>query len=125
MRGQRASCTYPIQVLLTQRLDQLVFGYSTDGVATHLRLGPILSQQVTSVQWASRLSQSRFLDGVTEGDANQLLQLAQTLAKRSIKEQVRDSFIIDIDSTHSNTFGCQEQTDYNARYRTMGYHPLF
>lgn len=32
--------------------------------------------------------------------------------------------IIDIDSTHSDTYGRQEQTDYNAHYQTYGYHPL-
>lgn len=32
--------------------------------------------------------------------------------------------IIDLDSTHSDTFGHQEQTDYNAHYQTNGYHPL-
>lgn len=32
--------------------------------------------------------------------------------------------IIDLDSTHSDTFGHQEQTDYNAHYQTYGYHPL-
>ncbi|OJG56532.1 Spn1 transposase [Enterococcus italicus DSM 15952] len=32
--------------------------------------------------------------------------------------------MIDIDSTHSDTFGRQEQTNYNAHYQTYGYHPL-
>src|SRR5699024_7158072 len=31
---------------------------------------------------------------------------------------------IHLDSTHSDTFGHQEQTDYNAHYQTNGYHPL-
>ncbi|MGS1293126.1 transposase (plasmid) [Enterococcus faecium] len=32
--------------------------------------------------------------------------------------------IIDLDSTHSDTFGHQEQTNYNTHYQTYGYHPL-
>lgn len=32
--------------------------------------------------------------------------------------------IFDLDSTHSDTFGNQEMTDYNAHYQTNGYHPL-
>ncbi len=32
--------------------------------------------------------------------------------------------IIDLDSTHSDTFGNQEKTEYNAHYGTQGYHPL-
>ncbi len=31
---------------------------------------------------------------------------------------------IDLDSTHSDTFGNQEGTNYNAHYQTNGYHPL-
>ena len=32
--------------------------------------------------------------------------------------------VIDLDSTHSDTFGNQEKTEYNAHYGTQGYHPL-
>jgi hypothetical protein len=31
---------------------------------------------------------------------------------------------MDIDSTHSDTFGSQEDANYNAHYQTLGYHPL-
>lgn len=124
LSDQRAYCTYPKQAQVPQMLRQLVLGYATDDAATRLSLDPVLSQPVTSVQWASQPSQSRFLNGLTQADINQLVQLAQILAERSIQEQVRDSLIIDIDSTHSDNFGRQEQTDYNAHYRTMAYHPL-
>ena len=30
----------------------------------------------------------------------------------------------DLDSKHSDTYGKQEKTDYNAHYQTNGYHPL-
>lgn len=33
-------------------------------------------------------------------------------------------FIIDLDSTHTDTFGRQEQANYNAHYQTYGHHPL-
>ncbi len=32
--------------------------------------------------------------------------------------------IFDLDSTHSDTFGNQETSGYNAHYQTNGYHPL-
>lgn len=31
--------------------------------------------------------------------------------------------IFDLDSTHSDTYGEQEKTDYNTHYQTNGYHP--
>ena len=32
--------------------------------------------------------------------------------------------VIDLDSTHCDTFGKQEGSDFNNHYRTFGYHPL-
>lgn len=31
---------------------------------------------------------------------------------------------LDLDSTHSDTYGNQEEAAYNGHYRTTGYHPL-
>lgn len=39
-------------------------------------------------------------------------------------ERNNTQMIIDLDSTHSDTFGNQEKTEYNAHYGTQGYHPL-
>lgn len=39
-------------------------------------------------------------------------------------ERNSTELVIDLDSTHSDTFGNQEATDYNAHYGTNGYHPL-
>lgn len=85
LSDQRAYFTYPKQAQVTQMLSQLVLGYATDDAATRLRLDPVLSQPVTSVQWASQPPQSRFLNGLTQANNNQLLQLAQTLAERSFQ----------------------------------------
>lgn len=40
--------------------------------------------------------------------------------------QFRDSkaLILDLDSTHSDTYGDQESAAYNAHYGTIGFHPL-
>ena len=35
-----------------------------------------------------------------------------------------DTVVIDLDSTHCDTFGKQEGSDFNNHYRTFGYHPL-
>lgn len=34
------------------------------------------------------------------------------------------AFIIDLNSTHTDTFGHQEQANYNTHYQTYGYPPL-
>ncbi|MDV2887442.1 transposase, partial [Alkalihalophilus pseudofirmus] len=40
--------------------------------------------------------------------------------------QIRDSkaLIIDLDSTHADTYGKQESASYNSHYGTVGFHPL-
>lgn len=54
----------------------------------------------------------------------QLQSLNQSLIDKARLIRNDTELIIDLDSTHSDTFGHQEQTDYNAHYQTYGYHPL-
>lgn len=39
-------------------------------------------------------------------------------------EQNSTELVIELDSIHSDTFGKQEATNYNAHHSTNGYHPL-
>lgn len=55
---------------------------------------------------------------------DQLQALNQSLIDKARLIRNDTELIIDVDSTHSDTFGRQEQTDYNAHYQTYGYHPL-
>jgi len=55
---------------------------------------------------------------------DQLQALNQSLIDKARLIRNDMELIIDVDSTHSDTFGRQEQTDYNAHYQTYGYHPL-
>lgn len=73
---------------------------------------------------ASQSSISRFLDRFTEANIGQLQALNQSLIDKARLIRNNTELIIDVDSTHSDTFGHQEQTDYNAHYQTYGYHPL-
>ncbi|MFL2132189.1 transposase, partial [Ruoffia sp. FAM 20858] len=75
-------------------------------------------------QLASQSSISRFLDRFTTENVGQLQSLNQSLIDKACLIRNDTELIIDLDSTHSDTFGHQEQTDYNAHYQTYGYHPL-
>ncbi len=55
-------------------------------------------------------------------DAFQTLNQALIDQARLLTNQT--TTIIDIDSTHSDTYGNQKATDYNAHYGSEGYHPL-
>lgn len=73
---------------------------------------------------ASQSTLSRFINQCTQEQVDQLKELAKELTNRGIEQGNVQHMIIDVDSTHSDTFGTQEKTDYNAHYGTNGYHPL-
>ena len=52
------------------------------------------------------------------------MQVAQYLAGRQIVQNNSQNMVIDLDSTHSDTYGNQESADFNSHYQTIGYYPL-
>lgn len=120
----RAYFTHDNIAILEQFIMQLVAGYSADSSANLLRQDPVFQMVLGKKPLASQSSLSRFLDRFSEENIHQLQSLNQALIDQARLIRNDTELIIDIDSTHSDTFGHQEQTDYNAHYQTFGYHPL-
>ena len=110
--------------LLKQLLFQMIAGYKADISADILQHDPVLQALSTNGVWASQPSISRFLDRFTGQTVEDLQTLNQVLVDQARMIRNDTNLIIDLDSTHSDTFGSQEQTAYNAHYGTNGYHPL-
>ncbi|SMH27297.1 Transposase DDE domain group 1 [Carnobacterium iners] len=110
--------------ILKQLILQLIAGYKADSSATILQYDPVLQTLSQEECLASQPTISRFLDRITDQTINDLQTFNQTLIDQARFVRNDMNMIIDLDSTHSDTFGIQEQTDYNAHYRTNGYHPL-
>ena len=110
--------------ILKQLLFQLIAGYKADISANILQHDPVLQTLSTDGVWASQPSISRFFDRFTEQTIEDLQTLNQVLIDQARLIRNDTDMIIDLDSTHSDTFGRQEQTDYNAHYGTHGYHPI-
>ncbi|MCY3292445.1 IS1380 family transposase, partial [Acinetobacter baumannii] len=89
-----------------------------------LRQDPVFQAILGKKQLASQSSLSRFFDRFMEKNIHQLQALNQALVDQVRLIRNNTELVIDIDSTHSDTFGRQEQTNYNAHYQTYGYHPL-
>lgn len=70
-------------------------------------------------QLASQSSISQFLDRFTEENVDQLQSLNQSLIDKARLIRNDTELIINVDSTHSNTFGHQGQIDYNAIIKPM------
>lgn len=110
--------------ILEQLILQLISGYSADSSANILRQDPVFQAILGKKQLASQSSLSRFFDRFMEKNIHQLQALNQALVDQVRLIRNNTELVIDIDSTHSDTFGRQEQTNYNAHYQTYGYHPL-
>ncbi|WP_034300444.1 IS1380 family transposase, partial [Alkalibacterium sp. AK22] len=124
IKDNRSYFTHDNLGILEQLIMQLIAGYSADSSANLLRQDPVFQMVLGRKQLASQSSISRFLDRFTEENLKQLQSLNQSLIDKARLIRNDTELIIDIDSTHSDTFGRQEQTDYNAHYQTYGYHPL-
>ncbi|HAP9168895.1 TPA: IS1380-like element IS1678 family transposase, partial [Enterococcus faecium] len=99
-------------------------GYSADSAANLLRQDPVFKAVLDRKELASQSSLSRFLDRLSEENIHELQALNQELIDKARLIRNDTELIIDLDSTHSDTFGHQEQTNYNTHYQTYGYHPL-
>lgn len=116
--------THTNHKLLKQLVLQIVVGYNTDSAANILQHDPVLQTLSTDEPLASQSSISRFYDRVVVETILTLQVLNQDLIDKARLVRNDTNMIIDLDSTHSDTFGHQEQTAYNAHYGTNGYHPL-
>lgn len=112
------------QKILKQIVLQLIAGYKADSSADILRYDPVL--QVLSLEdaLASQPTISHFFDRITEQTIADFQVFNQALIDQARLVRNDTDMIIDLDSTHSDTFGSQEQTDYNTHYGTHGYHPI-
>ncbi len=111
--------------IIEQLLLQHIAGYSKDVAANRLRLDPIFKTIFSNKSTlASQPTISRFFQIITKETIPQFMQVAQQLADMQIAQNNIQDMVIDLDSTHSDTYGNQESTDFNNHYQTNGYHPL-
>ncbi len=110
--------------LLEQIILQLIAGYNTDLAANQLSADPIFKLLLAKPSLASQASLSRFWRRCDDQTITSLQTLNQVMLDQARLAANQTELIIDIDSTHADTYGHQEQADFNAHYGTIGYHPL-
>lgn len=110
--------------LLEQVILQLIAGYAADLAAKNLRHDPIFKLLLGQPQLASQPSLSRFWQRFDEQTLTSLQTVNQALLDQVQLRTNQTELVIDLDSTHADTYGNQEQTAFNAHYGTRGYHPL-
>ena len=120
----RKYCTHTNPKILKQLILQLNAGYKADTSADILQYDPVLLTFASDEPLASQPTISRFWNRIFEETIEDLQKFNQVLIDQARLVRNDTNLIIDLDSTHSDTFGNQELSDYNAHYGTTGYHPI-
>lgn len=122
-QDNRKYCTHQLKNQFTQLVLQLIAGYQKDEAANTLKEDPVFQLALDKL-CASQPTLSRFINGVSQEELPGVHHLAQTLGAFLIEQTNQRQMILDIDSTHCDTYGKQEESTYNGHYKTTGYHPL-
>src|SRR5699024_2755100 len=110
--------------LLRQKLYQMIADDTADDAADQLTNDSVFKEIIGTDALASQPSLSRFLNRFDEASVEQLYQDNQELLDKVHAHRGAESLILDLDSTHADTYGDQEETAFNAHYETVGFHPL-
>src|SRR5699024_2306145 len=110
--------------LLRQKIFQMIAAYAADDAADQLTNDPVFQEIVGTDALASQPSLSRFLDRFDANSIKELAQANQELLDKMHAYRENETLILDLDSTHADTYGNQEKTAFNAHYGTVGFHPL-
>lgn len=124
LRDSRAYYFHSNENLLRQKIYQIIAGYSEDDAADQLTKDPVFTQIIGTPALASQPSLSRFYTRFDKESIDHLNQANQELVDKIHSFRGSEALFIDLDSTHSDTYGNQEDSSYNAHYGTMGFHPL-
>ena len=124
LKDERSFYIHSNKLLIRQKIYQLIAGYHEDDAADYLTHDPIFTQVLGTPALASQPSLSRFFKRFDTQALDQLQAANQELLDRVHRMRQSDTLLIDLDSSHVDTYGNQEQASYNAHYGTVGFHPL-
>lgn len=123
-RKKRSNAEHSYEEILELVLLQLNAGYPEDKANDELKDDPAFKKLLETDQSASQPTVSRFWNDLSDNVLDGMEELIDYLNDGSRFARQQEELVIDIDSTHFDTFGKQEDTDYNAHYGTYGFHPL-
>ena len=124
LKDARKRLVHTHQSVFEQALLQQIAGYDTDDSSDSLAENRLFTQLLQKKKLASQPTMSRLFQSITPDNIEELNQLNQRYLDQYYGQKSIDTVVIDLDSTHCDTFGKQEGSDFNHHYRTFGYHPL-
>lgn len=124
LNDKRLYHLYSNENLIRQKIYQMTAGYAVDDASDQLTKDPVFTKVIGTDTLASQPSLSRFYTRFDNNSIEQLNQANQELLDKVHAFRGSKALIVDLDSTHSDTFGEQESAAYNTHYGTVGFHPL-
>ncbi|MDK2904238.1 MAG: hypothetical protein PWR12_314 [Eubacteriaceae bacterium] len=115
---------HPTADIVRQLMYTTIAGYHTDDASDRLRLDPAFTQILGKKELASQPSVSRRLNEFDDRMLKKLDQLLLDFIEKAYSVNQPKHVVLDIDSTHIDTHGHQENSAFNYHYKTTGYHPL-
>ncbi|MEK1392824.1 hypothetical protein HCZ01_09700 [Limosilactobacillus fermentum] len=120
---QRRSWKASMIDIFLEKLLLDVAGYLHDNSANDWQRDPVLAATLGSSRLVSQPSLSRFFKRLEDADLDDFRKLIWQVAALAFRLSGQSRFVLDIDSTHCDTFGNQERSAFNAHYMAYGYHP--
>jgi len=124
LKDERRYYVHSNENLLRQKIYQIIAGYTDDDAADQLTRDPVFTQIIGTDALASQPSLSRFFRRFDNQSIEELNQANQELIDKVHQFRESKAVILDLDSTHSDTYGNQEAAAFNTHYGTVGFHPL-
>lgn len=124
LKDTRAYYVHSNENLPCQKIYQMIAGYTEDDAADYLTEDPVFTEILGTPALASQPSLSRFFKRFDTESIEQLGHANQELLDKVHSYRESKALILDLDSTHADTYGCQESSAYNAHYGTVGFHPF-
>ena len=110
--------------VIRQLMYTTIAGYHADDASDHLRLDPAFTQILGKKALASQPTISRCLNHFDIRMLETLDHLLLDFVEKAYVMNQPEYVVLDVDSTHIDTHGHQENSAYNYHYGTTGYHPL-
>jgi len=124
IKDRRRSPQHTSAKIFTQLIFQIIAGYKHDAAANRLQYDRLYQLLLSQSKAVSQPTISRFFSRLTETNIQEFEAIIRRLGDLNLLDRNQQELIIDVDSTHADTFGKQENATYNAHYQTEGYHPL-
>lgn len=122
----RPRVIHPTKDIVEQLILLKALGYDTDDSADSLLRNTLFTSTLGVPSLASQPTISRMWHRLTPKVVEQCFEVNQRYIDQYYEnlEDFNQPVLIDLDSTHFDTYGNQENKAFNRHYQTFGYHPL-